>query len=225
MIFSWGARRDPVRALAGYGPRSGELSIPLQAQRKGGRKNASIRSVLCFTLVSMGHVKHEQWRLGVDFGRVIQGGALPDGADTMFVGGTLQEALESPPTEGAFEVLPRLADLFGGRVWIISKCGPVTERKTRLWLEHHRFWTRTGIPAGHLRFCRQRAEKARHCAELGITHMIDDRLGVHQAIRDVVAHRYLFGPQTGPVPDWVVPTPTWADVEAKVTADLAAMRR
>lgn len=27
MIFSWGARRDPVRALAGYGPRSGELSI------------------------------------------------------------------------------------------------------------------------------------------------------------------------------------------------------
>jgi hypothetical protein len=24
--------------------------------------------------------------------------------------------------------------------------------------------------------------------------------------------RYLFGPQAGPVPDFVVPTPTWADV-------------
>ncbi|WP_200827306.1 hypothetical protein [Thermomonospora echinospora] len=163
-----------------------------------------------------------QRRLGVDFGRVIQGGAMPDGTeDTVFLDGDLERALSSPATEGAFEVLARLTDLFAGRVWIISKCGPAVERKTRLWLDHHEFWERTGTPAGHLRFCRRRADKAGHCAELGITHMIDDRLDVHRAIRDIVGHRYLFGPWPGPVPDWVTPTPTWADVETRVTADLA----
>lgn len=160
---------------------------------------------------------NDEPRLGVDFGRVIHGGAGPDGAeDTTFLGGDLAAALRSPATEGMFEVLPRLVDRFGGRAWIISKCGPVTERKTRLWLDHHLFWARTGIPRGNLRFCRQRADKAGHCAELAITHMIDDRLDVHRAIRGLVPHRYLFGPQPEPPPDWVTPTPTWADVEIRI---------
>ncbi|MBA9006917.1 hypothetical protein [Thermomonospora cellulosilytica] len=152
---------------------------------------------------------------------MIQGGGLADGAqDTVFLGGDLEQALRTPATEGAFEVLGRLSELFERRVWVISKCGPVTERKTRLWLDRHEFWERTGTPAGNIRFCRKRAEKAVHCAELGITHMIDDRLDVHRALRDVVGHRYLFGPQPEPPPAWVTHTPTWADVEAAVTADL-----
>ncbi|REE99285.1 hypothetical protein [Thermomonospora umbrina] len=139
--------------------------------------------------------------LGVDFGRVIQGGPGPDGsADTVFLDGDLDSALSSPATEGAFEVLARLADRFAGRVWIISKCGPVTERKTRLWLDHHAFWERTGTPVGHLRICRRRADKAVHCADLGITHMIDDRLDVHRALVGLVPRRYLFGPQEQPPP-------------------------
>jgi hypothetical protein len=44
--------------------------------------------------------------------------------------------------------------------------------------------------------------------------MIDDRLDVHRAIRDVVPHLYLFGPQKGDVPDWVVDAPDWHAVEA-----------
>lgn len=169
----------------------------------------------------MNDTKRQRRRLGVDFGRVIQGGAMPDGgADTVFIGGTLEQAVRSPATEGAFEVLPRLVELFAGQVWIISKCGPAVERRTRLWLDHNELWTRTGIPEGNLRFCRKRQEKAVHCAELGITHMIDDRLDVHLAVRDIVDRCYLFGPQAEPAPNWVVPTPTWADVEAKVTVDL-----
>jgi hypothetical protein len=149
---------------------------------------------------------------------VIEGGlGADDAADTSFLGSSLEEAIESPATPGAFEVIPRLVALFERRVWIISKCGEATQRKTLAWLEHHDFYGRTGLPRGNLRFCRERAEKAVHCRELGVTHMIDDRLEVHRAIRDVVPHRYLFGPQ-GEVPHWVVHTPDWAAVAAILLA-------
>jgi FAD/FMN-containing dehydrogenase len=153
----------------------------------------------------------------VDFGRVIHGGAAEYGLeDTVFLSGDMTEALRTPATEGAFEVLPRLVERFAGRVWIISKCGERTEQKTLRWLDHHRLYERTGLPRGNVRFCRERADKAIHCAELGITHMIDDRLDVHRAIRDIVPNRYLFGPQTEPIPDWVTHVPTWADAERLV---------
>lgn len=152
-------------------------------------------------------------RLGVDFGRVIQGAALAAGAgDTVFLSGGEAAAMASPPSPGAFEVLAELTARFEGRVWVISKCGPRIEQRTRDWLVHHDFAGRTGVPAGHLRFCRTRAAKAPHCAELGITHMIDDRLDVHHALRGLVPRLYLFGVQDEPAPDWVTPTPTWRDV-------------
>ena len=157
--------------------------------------------------------------LGIDFGRVIQGGPGPDDApDTSFLGSGLEEAVKSPATAGAFEVIPRLVALFEGRVWIISKCGENTQLKTLAWLDHHDFYGRTGVPHGNVRFCRQRTEKVVHCRELGVTHMIDDRLDVHRAIRDVVPHRYLFGPQDGEVPDWVVHTPDWPTVAQLISA-------
>ncbi|MCP2338807.1 hypothetical protein [Actinomadura rupiterrae] len=161
-------------------------------------------------------------RLGVDFGRVIQGGPLaPGGEDTAFLGGTLRDALASPPNEGAFEALEELVGLFGGRVWIISKCGERVERKTRAWLDHHRVAGRTGLPRTQIRFCRKRAEKAVHCAELGITHMIDDRWGVHRALEGVVSYRYLFGPQDGEVPEGLPNPLNWADALRMIRADLA----
>lgn len=163
-------------------------------------------------------MKSNEPRLGLDFGRVIQGGPDLSGviADTAFLGGTLQDALESPATPGAMAVLPGLVAKFGGRAWIISKCGVETERKTLAWLRHHDFYRKTGLPEGNVRFCRERADKAIHCTELGITHMIDDRLDVHRAIRDIVPNRYLFGPQRAAAPDWVIPALTWHDVERTV---------
>jgi hypothetical protein len=104
--------------------------------------------------------------------------------------------------------------VFEGRVWIISKCGENTQRKTLAWLDHHDFYGCTGVPRGNVRFCRQRSEKAVHCREVGITHMIDDRVDVHREIRGMVPHLYLFGPQDGEVPDWVIHTPDWPAVAA-----------
>ncbi|MGW4718144.1 hypothetical protein [Nocardia sp. NPDC004260] len=161
--------------------------------------------------------KATQPRLGVDFGRVIQGAALaPGDEDTVFLSGGLEEALRTPPSAGAFEVLPRLVRRFEGRAWVISKCGPRIEQRTRQWLDHHDFYDRTGIARENVRFCRARADKAVHCAELGITHMIDDRVDVHRALRDVVPHRLLFGAQSEPVPEWVRHVPTWEDAERTV---------
>jgi hypothetical protein len=166
-------------------------------------------------------MRYRQPRLGVDFGRVIHGAAAPDGlADTAFLSGTEEEALASPATDGAFDVLPRLVERFDGRVWVISKCGPRIQERTLAWLDHHDFYARTGIARDHVRFCRKRADKAGHCDQLKITHMIDDRIDVHRALLDTVPCRYLFGVQKGPAPDWVTPTVTWPDVESAVTADL-----
>jgi hypothetical protein len=74
---------------------------------------------------------------GNDFGRVSQGAALPSGeADTVFLGGGLDEALRSPATEGAFDVLSGLVPWLAGRVWVICKCGDRVQRRTLAWLEH-----------------------------------------------------------------------------------------
>ncbi|TDC92745.1 hypothetical protein [Actinomadura sp. 7K507] len=161
-------------------------------------------------------------RLGVDFGRVIHGGLLaPGDDDTAFLGGSFEDALASPATRGVYEVLPGLIEDFGGRAWIISKCGDRVRKRTLAWLDHHDFYARTGLPRENVRFCRKREEKARHCRELAITHMIDDRLDVHRAIRDVVPHRYLFGPKEGP--GWVRHIPDWAAAEV-IRADIPAGR-
>lgn len=156
-------------------------------------------------------------RLGVDFGRVIHGGAAESGEeDTVFLDGDAEEAMRSPATAGMFETLPGLVDRFGGRVWVISKCGERIQRRTLEWLDHHDFYGRTGVPSGNVRFCRKRADKAVHCGDLGITHMVDDRLSVHTALRGLVPNLYLFGPQTAPPPDWVRAVRTWADLDEEI---------
>jgi hypothetical protein len=126
--------------------------------------------------------------------------------------------LRTPAVADVFDVLPRLVELFEGRVWLVSKCGERVEGRTRLWLAHHDVAGRTGIPVDNVRFCRRRPEKAIHCAELSITHFVDDRADVHQALDGVVAHRYLFGPQRDPAPAGVRPTLTWPEVERAITS-------
>jgi hypothetical protein len=101
-----------------------------------------------------------------------------------------------------------------------TTCGPRIQRRSQQWLDAHRFAERTGIPRANIRFCLQRPEKAIHCADLGITHFVDDKLDVHQALRGVVPHRYLFGPQRVAAPPWVQHTATWAEAEAAIGADV-----
>jgi len=149
--------------------------------------------------------------LGVDIGRVIIAG---DGPDTSFVGGTEAEAMRAPVMPGAFESLKRLCQRFEGRVWLVSKCGPKVEKRSRAWLDRTRFFPSTGIPYGQLRFCRERKDKAPICVELGISFFVDDRFDVLDAMRDLVPHRFQFGVSSSP--PGITPTPTWAIAEAAI---------
>ena len=74
----------------------------------------------------------------------------------------------------------------------MSKCGPRVQRHSLEWLRHHRFFEQTGIAEDNIRFCLRRPGKAIHCAELTITHFVDDKADLIAAITPAVAHRYLF---------------------------------
>jgi hypothetical protein len=160
-------------------------------------------------------------KLGVDIGRVLI--AAEGTADTSFIGGSLEDALATPPYEGMFDAVPELVRLFDAQVWLVSKCGPRVQEKTRHWLRHHRFFERTGIPPLNLRFCLERPQKADHCRELGITHFVDDRPDVLQHLEGVVPHRFLFGPQRKASSlSGVVPVLSWADASAAIADRLGA---
>ena len=62
------------------------------------------------------------------------------------------------------------------------------------------------------------AQKAIHCAELQITHFIDDRPDVLEALDGIVAYRYLFGPQRAAVPGGVIHCPDWESTERAVSS-------
>jgi hypothetical protein len=159
-------------------------------------------------------------KLGIDIGRVLI--SPGNGGDTSFIGGSIQDALNTPPYDGMMDVVPELVQLFGGQVWLVSKCGPRVQEKSRLWLRHHRFFERTGIAPENLRFCLQRPQKADHCSELGITHFIDDRLDVLRHLNGVVQHRYLFGPQKEQgTPRGIVAVPAWRDALPLIRMALA----
>ncbi|QSI33649.1 hypothetical protein GNX71_30425 [Variovorax sp. RKNM96] len=160
---------------------------------------------------------HTLPKLGIDIGRVLIAPEGANGADTSFIGGSMDDALRTPPYEGMFDAVAPLVARFEGRVWLVSKCGPSVQAKSRAWLQHHRFFERTGIAPGNLRFCLQRPQKADHCRELGITHFIDDRSDVLRHLEGIVPHRYLFGPQGKPVTvAGLVLLPAWKDAAALV---------
>jgi len=126
--------------------------------------------------------------LGVDIGGVIIDKAANDDSDTSLFGPNFLNATAVP---GAFDSLAKLAQVFD--VYLVSKCGPTTEEKTRQWLAHNDFFKRTGILESHVRFCRKRLDKAGICAELGVTHFVDDRLEVLSYLPPDV-RKYLFRP-------------------------------
>jgi hypothetical protein len=85
-------------------------------------------------------------RLGIDIGRVIiDGSAHPDGGDTAFFAGDEATMLATPEMPGALAAIARLVTRFDGRVWLVSKCGPRVEARTRRWLAGHDIAGRTGL--------------------------------------------------------------------------------
>lgn len=167
------------------------------------------------------HRAHRPPRLGVDIGRVIIHG---DGPDTSFVGGSEQDALNTPALEGALEALRRLTIAYEGRVWLVSKCGANVQRRTRAWLAHHDFFALTGIAEENLRFCKTRPEKAPICQELGITCFIDDRYDILDSMRGLVPVLLWFGQEHSRSPR-IHAAPTWREAEAGAMRALAEVTR
>jgi len=132
-------------------------------------------------------------RLGIDVGGVIIDRKRNDSSDTSLFGPNYLQAHAVP---GAFQTILKLREIFGGQVYIVSKCGHNIERKTREWMEANHFHDLTGVPKENLRFCRSRADKAPICKELEITHFVDDKLEVLSYL-ETVANRYLFDPNLG----------------------------
>jgi len=160
-------------------------------------------------------------KLGIDIGRVIITPESGDRRDTSFIGGSMDDALRTQPYDGMFDAVTALTEQFERQVWLVSKCGPRVQEKSRRWLRHHRFFERTGIPRQNLRFCLQRPQKADHCRELGITHFIDDRADVLGYLAGIVGHRYLFGPQrpNRPSPSGLTACISWEQTLQQIRSD------
>ena len=131
--------------------------------------------------------------LGIDLGGVVID-RVNDGTDTSFFG---DNYLETTAVPGAIKAIRKLGDSrFGDNIWIVSKCGPRIQTRSLDWLEHHRFYERTGIRSDRVVFCRERVQKAPICWELGITDFIDDRPDTLIPMRMIVDGRFLFNPRT-----------------------------
>lgn len=151
--------------------------------------------------------------LGIDIGRVIIGAADMQGkADTVFLDGDDNAAMSTPASPGAFEVITELVEAFDRKVWLVSKCGPRIQARSRRWLKRHNFFERTGVRPDRLRFCHKRHEKLGHCLDIGATHFVDDRVDVLKHLREDVPHLFLFGTQKKTPPAWATHVAHWEAV-------------
>ncbi len=153
-------------------------------------------------------------RLGIDIGRVIIGGGDQPGADTVFLNGSDDRAMQTPAIPEAFASIASLYRAFDGRVWLVSKAGARIRDRTLRWFAAQQFYCATGLTPERVRFCRERAEKAEHAKVLGLTHFIDDRSDVLEALHGIVPNLILFGPQRRPIAhsDWFSTARDWAAV-------------
>ncbi len=153
-------------------------------------------------------------KLGVDVGGVIIDAVRNDNTDTSFLS---DNYLTTTAVPDAFNSLRHLVgSRFHENVFVVSKCGPVVEDKTRRWFTHHHFHERTGILEGHIRFCRKRPDKEPICKSIGITHFVDDRIDVLLYLSGTVPHLYLFNPEPQAIEyahqRGIIPVTGWKEV-------------
>lgn len=125
---------------------------------------------------------------------------------------------ETDFVENSIEVVRRLyeSDQFGGRVYLVSKCGPKVEDRTRQWLRLRGFYDQTGLLEHQVYYVRDYAAKGLRCADLGISHFIDDRVANLTAMT-TVTWRYLFAPlRPNQIPPWATWVGSWLEFERQV---------
>jgi hypothetical protein len=131
------------------------------------------------------------------------GGVIVDRAKVAISGGDDFLFLDAAEVPGAIDALRRLVVAtresgLGCDVHLVSECRPSVQAKTIRWLAHRRFEERTGIPLENVSFCNHRRDKAAVCADLGITHFVDDRLEILGHLSSVRT-KFLFRPDRNEV--------------------------
>ncbi len=157
--------------------------------------------------------------MGLDVGGVIVD-LVGRNSDTSFFG---TRPLDTPAVADAFTTIAELVQgPFGGRAVIVSKAGPRVSARTLDWLRHHRFHELTGIAPADVHFVRARPDKDEVCRRAGVTHFVDDRLDVLEALT-TVSHRYLFLGGLGSVgrvpsrkPHGIVLAHTWPQLASQI---------
>ena len=161
--------------------------------------------------------------LGVDIGNVIINHRGTNKDDE-----TLHEERYStiPAAAGSLESLNELNKLFGGRVYLISKCTPWAQDKILQWLDDNGFYGKTGINPQNVFFVRERHEKDVICRRSAITHFVDDRLEVLSHMIESTPHLYLFQPDESEVAEFsqflpkVTRVESWKEVVDKIKTSL-----
>ncbi|MBI4280731.1 hypothetical protein HY628_00875 [Candidatus Uhrbacteria bacterium] len=133
-------------------------------------------------------------KLGIDFGGVIRRATSDDESEETVDGWSFRK---TPPVAGAFEGIRCLVqEVFGTRIWIVSRCRSDVTRWIRVWFREKGFFAFTGVPPDHFLTCRERPHKAVLCRDLGLTDFVDNRLEVLLHMAGQVPHLYLFDPDT-----------------------------
>ena len=152
--------------------------------------------------------------LGVDFGGVI---ATKTVGDEGHPSAARSEGFAPRPL--AFKTIHDLNLRLRGRLWVVSKASPATERVTREWLRQQGFTAQTGVSLERLIVVRDRAEKRRVCEELGITHFVDDQMKNLELLRGAVPHLYLFGANSSDAT--VVSVKDWQELDRALRERIA----
>ncbi len=140
-------------------------------------------------------------KLGMDLGGVICDRVKPDG---QMVKDFLTDYRDVTEVDRSFWAIQKLVERLGkDNCFIVSSnMSAITELASRYWLTFRNFCGNTGFNPDHIFFCRGRELKAPICQELGITHFIDDRPQVLQALVGAVPSLYWFKPREQDLKDF-----------------------
>lgn len=106
---------------------------------------------------------------------------------------TVDEYLTTAPLKDAPLAIKEMTKLFGNmNIFLISRCPKYAEKTITEWLNSNRLFNDPNLVSSNIYFCRKRIDKAVIAKRLQLTHFIDDRIDVLDAMKNIVANRILF---------------------------------
>jgi hypothetical protein len=160
--------------------------------------------------------------LGLDIGRVITNDARHGEFDIFS-----EYYLYSVPRPGATSTIRDLVNRrYGDDVHLISKAKQKIEGRMTELLHHWRFFERTGVLEKNVHFCRTDAEKTEIATALGVTEVVDDKVGVLNRMPERM-RRILFVPSDErpprDIPEGIIPALGWEGIRHELLLPLEAI--